>query len=119
MEDVGMADISTGTINHFSLTVTDRNRARDFYTDVLGFEFVAEFGPKYMFSNGQVILGIAEAPIPDAPFRVISLMRTGSDWTTSALVWEAGMNWKMLRESSTGVVFPMERSKTWGIWASW
>lgn len=59
-----MADISTGTINHFALTVTDRDRARDFYTDVLGFEFVAEFGPKYLFSNGQVILGIAEAPDP-------------------------------------------------------
>lgn len=59
-----MADISTGTINHFSLTVTDKERARDFYTGVLDFEFVAEFGPKDLLSNGQVILGIAEAPEP-------------------------------------------------------
>jgi glyoxylase I family protein len=59
-----MADISTGTINHFALTVTDKDRARDFYTQVLGFQFVTEFGPKYLLSNGQVILAVAEAPDP-------------------------------------------------------
>lgn len=59
-----MADISTGTINHFALTVTDKDRARDFYTDVLGFQFVTEFGPKYLLSNDQVILAINEAPDP-------------------------------------------------------
>ena len=59
-----MADISTGTINHFALTVTDKDRARDFYTQVLGFQFVTEFGPKYLLSNGQVILAVAETPDP-------------------------------------------------------
>lgn len=60
-----MADISTGTINHFALTVTDKDRARDFYTEVLGFKFITEFGPKYLLSNDQVILAVAEAPYPD------------------------------------------------------
>lgn len=59
-----MAEISTGTINHFALTVTNKNRSRDFYSEVLGFEFAAEFGPKYLLSNGQVILALAEAPDP-------------------------------------------------------
>lgn len=40
-----MAEISTGTINHFALTVTNRDRACDFYTEVLGFQRIAEFGP--------------------------------------------------------------------------
>jgi len=60
-----MAEISTGTINHFALTVTDIDRARDFYTEVLGFQFVTEFGPKYLLSNDQVILAINESPDPD------------------------------------------------------
>ena len=59
-----MADISTGTINHFALTVTDKDRARDFYTEVLGFKFVTAFGPKYLLSNDQVILAVNEAPDP-------------------------------------------------------
>ena len=63
-EDLRMASIPTGTINHFALTVTDKDRARKFYTNVLGFQFVTEFGPKYLLSNGQVILAVAEAPDP-------------------------------------------------------
>ena len=59
-----MAEISTGTINHFALTVTDKERAREFYTQVLGFQYVTEFGPKSLLSNGQVILAVAEAPDP-------------------------------------------------------
>jgi len=59
-----MANISTGTINHFALTVTDKAKARDFYTQVLSFQYITEFGPKSLLSNGQVILAIAEAPDP-------------------------------------------------------
>jgi glyoxylase I family protein len=56
--------ISTGTINHFALTVTNKDRSRDFYMNVLGFQFVTEFGPKYLLSNGQVILALNESPNP-------------------------------------------------------
>lgn len=59
-----MASISTGSINHFALTVTDKARARDFYTQVLDFQYLTEFGPKSLYSNGQVILALADAPEP-------------------------------------------------------
>lgn len=57
-----MANISTGTIHHFSLTVTDKDRANDFYTQVLGFQYLTEYGPKSLLSNGQIILSFAQAP---------------------------------------------------------
>ena len=59
-----MAAISTGAINHIALTVTDLERSRAFYTDLLGFKFVTEFGPKLLFSNGAVILALATSPDP-------------------------------------------------------
>lgn len=59
-----MKTIKTGAINHLALTVTDMDRARDFYHEVLGFEFVTEFGPKYLMSNGQVILALNQSPDP-------------------------------------------------------
>ena len=59
-----MTSIKTGAINHLALTVTDMDRSRDFYQDVLGFEFITEFGPKYLMSNGEVILALNQAPDP-------------------------------------------------------
>lgn len=59
-----MSSIKTAAINHLALTVTDMDRARDFYREVLGFEFVTEFGPKYLMSNGEVILALNQAPDP-------------------------------------------------------
>lgn len=59
-----MTSIPTGAVNHITLTVSDRDRARDFYTSVLGFQFVTEFGPKYLLSNGSVILALNLSPDP-------------------------------------------------------
>ena len=59
-----MTVIPTGTVNHLTLTVTDRDRSRDFYTSVLGFQFLMEFGPKYLLSNGSVILALNLSPDP-------------------------------------------------------
>jgi len=59
-----MTIIPTGTVNHITLTVTDRDRAREFYTSVLGFQFLMEFGPKYLLSNGSVILALNLSPDP-------------------------------------------------------
>jgi len=59
-----MTTIPTGAVNHITLTVTDRDRARDFYTSVLGFQFLMEFGPKYLLSNGSVILALNLSPDP-------------------------------------------------------
>lgn len=59
-----MTTVPTGVVNHFALTVTDKDRARDFYTEVLNFKFVTEFGPKYLLSNDQLILALNESPDP-------------------------------------------------------
>ncbi|MDX1615087.1 MAG: VOC family protein [Candidatus Promineifilaceae bacterium] len=59
-----MSEITTGAVNHMALTVTDLERARDFYVQVLGFQFVTEFGPKYLLSNGELILALNLAPDP-------------------------------------------------------
>ena len=59
-----MTIIPTAAVNHITLTVTDRDRAREFYTSVLGFQFVMEFGPKYLLSNGSVILALNLSPDP-------------------------------------------------------
>jgi len=59
-----MTIIPTGTVNHITLTVTDRDRAREFYTSVLGFQFLMEFGPKYLLGNGSVILALNLSPDP-------------------------------------------------------
>lgn len=59
-----MTNIPTGTVNHIALTVTDRDRARDFYTSVLGFKFLMEYGPKYLLSNDSVILALNLSPDP-------------------------------------------------------
>jgi glyoxylase I family protein len=59
-----MATIPTAAINHITLTVTDRDRARDFYTSILGFQFLMEFGPKYLLGNGSVILALNLSPDP-------------------------------------------------------
>ncbi|MDQ4078223.1 MAG: VOC family protein [Chloroflexota bacterium] len=56
--------VKTGGVNHVTLTVTDVSRARDFYTSVLGFEEVTEFGPRSLLSNGSVILALGLAPDP-------------------------------------------------------
>lgn len=60
-----MTTIQTSAVNHLTLTVTDRDRAREFYTSILGFQFLMEFGPKYLLSNGSVILALNLSPDPD------------------------------------------------------
>ena len=59
-----MSQIKSGAINHLALTVTNMDRSRDFYQRVLGFDFITEFGPKYLMSNGEVILALNPAPDP-------------------------------------------------------
>jgi catechol 2,3-dioxygenase-like lactoylglutathione lyase family enzyme len=57
-----MDTVSTGAVHHITLTVVNRERSRDFYTSLLGFQFVTEFGPKYLLGNGSVILALTLAP---------------------------------------------------------
>ena len=60
--------INIGPVHHLGLTVTDMERALRFYTEVLGLQQVAEFGPKRILSNGSVMIGLGPAASPDDRF---------------------------------------------------
>ena len=46
------------------IPVTDVDRAKDFYTEELGFAVVMELNPGYFLSNGSVGLGLGPHPDP-------------------------------------------------------
>ena len=54
--------IQTAAVHHVALTVTDVARSSDFYTGLLGFQQVAEYGPRALLHNGAVILAVGPAP---------------------------------------------------------
>ncbi len=56
--------IATGGVHHLRLTVTDVDRSRAFYTEVLGFTVVMELDPGVFLSNGAVGLGLGPSPAP-------------------------------------------------------
>jgi catechol 2,3-dioxygenase-like lactoylglutathione lyase family enzyme len=52
--------------HHLTLTVTDINRAREFYTGVLGLNVIAEISPTWVVvGNNQLFFGICEPHDPD------------------------------------------------------
>ena len=53
--------IATGVVDHLTLTVSDVNRAFAFYSEVLGFQKMAEFGPRIITHNGSFLLALAPA----------------------------------------------------------
>lgn len=59
-----MDQIATGAVHHFRLTVGNVERARDFYTRVLGFKVVMELNPGVFLSNGTIGLGLGPSPDP-------------------------------------------------------
>ncbi len=56
--------ITTGPIHHLRLTVSDVERSRAFYTEVVGFEFVMDLPSGVFLSNGAVGLGLGPSPDP-------------------------------------------------------
>ena len=60
--------IRTGAVHHATLTVTDVQRASQFYTGVLGFQVAAEFGPRILLGNGSVIIALTPAATGDDRF---------------------------------------------------
>lgn len=63
-----MADhIPTGAVHHFRLTVSEVDRACDFYTKVLGFKKLMDLNPGAFLTNGTIGLGMG--PSPDATRR--------------------------------------------------
>jgi glyoxylase I family protein len=56
--------LTTGSIHHLALTVTDVKRSAAFYTELLGFQQIMEFGPRILISNGSLIIGLTPPPDP-------------------------------------------------------
>lgn len=61
--------LPTGAVHHLTLTVTDINRSREFYTNVLGFQVVTEIpavpgdpGPRLLLSNGNAVIALRPSP---------------------------------------------------------
>lgn len=59
-----MTTIKTGAVHHLALTVTDSERSRDFYVNLLGFQVLAEFDTTRILSNGSLVLAVKPAPYP-------------------------------------------------------
>ena len=57
--------IGTGSVHHLSLTVSDVERACQFYTTLLGFQIALDWGPRVLLSNGSMILAVGPAPSPE------------------------------------------------------
>lgn len=56
--------IQTGAVHHLALTVTNSERSRDFYVNLLGFQVLAEFDTTRVLSNGSLVLAVKPAPDP-------------------------------------------------------
>lgn len=59
-----MTTITTAGVHHIALTVSDVRRSQQFYTELLGFNHLTDFGPRALLHNGSVLLGIGPAPDP-------------------------------------------------------
>lgn len=71
--------ITTGPVHHLRLTVTDVDRSRAFYAEVLGFQLVMELDPGVFLSNGAVGLGMGPAPVQPAAGDRFDENRVGLD----------------------------------------
>lgn len=54
--------INVGGVHHLRLTVSNVERARAFYTEVMGFDLLMELPPGVLLHNGQFLLGLGPAP---------------------------------------------------------
>ncbi len=71
--------ILTGAVHLLRLTVSDAERAREFYTGVLNFQVAIPLSNGYLLSNGAVLLGIGSAPEQATPGDRFDENRVGLD----------------------------------------
>lgn len=56
--------IPTGAVHHLRLTVSDVERSRRFYEEILGFQLAVELPSGPLLSNGTILLGLGLPPDP-------------------------------------------------------
>jgi glyoxylase I family protein len=61
------SQISPGAVHHITLTVTNVERSRQFYTEIVGLQQVATVEPRVFLSNGTMLLALG--PAPDRPLK--------------------------------------------------
>ena len=61
--------IKSGAVHHLAITVTDVARSVAFYSEVLGFQKVADFGTRAIMHNGHTLLALTP---PADPAQAIS-----------------------------------------------
>ena len=54
--------INTTAVHHIALTVSDVRRSQAFYTEVLNFNHVTDFGPRALLHNGSFLLALTPPP---------------------------------------------------------
>ncbi len=59
-----MTTITNAGVHHVALAVSDERRAQQFYGDLLGFQFVTDFGERALLHNGSVLLALTPPPDP-------------------------------------------------------
>lgn len=59
-----MSAIQTGAVHHLTLTVSDVQRSMDFYTELLGFQYAADYGDRKILGNGSTVLIVGPPPDP-------------------------------------------------------
>lgn len=61
-------NVTTGAIHHVGLTVADLDRSVEFYTSMLDFKLIGEFGSKRLLHNGALMIGVGPAQAGDTRF---------------------------------------------------
>ena len=56
--------IKSGVVHHITITVTDVERSVAFYSSILGFQKVADFGERAIMHNGHVLVALTPPSDP-------------------------------------------------------
>jgi catechol 2,3-dioxygenase-like lactoylglutathione lyase family enzyme len=71
--------LNLGPVHHTAITVRDMEVSTRFYTQILGLTMVGEFGPKRIFANEQVMIGMGPATNTDPALIRFDEGRVGLD----------------------------------------